>query len=59
MTEAEQKISDRNLMRKEAERIANITIAKINQLNPDDTPTMPYKRQWILEEVVELLKKQI
>jgi hypothetical protein len=53
-------LRDRELLRDLATQIAEGTAGAINKLSAQvETPTMPYKAQWILEEVVKLLSEAV
>lgn len=42
-----------------AMEIADLVCRRINETVPVSIPTMPYARQWVLEETIKLLQAQV
>jgi len=53
--------NDRNILEKSAKRIAEQLQRSVNaeSNNAAVTPSMPYRAQWILERVIEILKEAV
>jgi hypothetical protein len=56
--EKDRKVTRKTLM-PHARRIAQETMNRIHLTVPTTIPTMPYARQWVLEEAIKLLQEQV